>query len=125
MSSLVDKHGQHCVRKKEREARRDRYRLEQEKVVKIREDCLRRDHFLETLNRKSIDEAGFTQRIWQLKREADVITENRELRENQYATCRQGDWEECVRREKEKWRLCTPFSNHFEQNTVADPNTYL
>lgn len=104
MASLENKHSQYLVHQKEREARRDRHRLEQEHAARCREENMRKALFVETLNRKSSDEAALTKRIWQLKREADVITENRELREAQYAACRQRDWEECIRREKEKWR---------------------
>lgn len=104
MSTLTAKRSQLDIQRKERQARRQRFILEQEKAADEGERRARKAAFVETLYRKSCHEGEVSQRLWQLKAEAEVLESNRRAREEQYAQCRQQEWEECTRREKEKWR---------------------
>ena len=62
------------------------------------------DALLSTLQRQSVEEQVMAERLWQLGREKEVMVENRQEREAQYAERREKDWEETLRREGELHR---------------------
>ncbi|GMH35763.1 hypothetical protein BSKO_03631 [Bryopsis sp. KO-2023] len=117
MSSLTANRCQSEALRKEREARRQRVLLEQEQAAIEGEKKSRKTAFVDTLNRSSVEEQEVSKRLWQIQREAHVMTENRKLREAQYAKRRQEDWEECIRREKEKWRI---IKEHYEDTVRVE-----
>eukprot|EP00803_Ostreobium_quekettii_P002527 evm.model.scf_1208EXC.6 EVM.evm.TU.scf_1208EXC.6 scf_1208EXC:28213-40026(-) len=109
LSDLKERMAQHAMQKKAREIRRQRMLVEQQSQG--REAGLRMQHdlFISTITREAKKEADLSQRLWQLKAEAEVMRKNREIRERQYSDCREKDRQETLRRELLIWR------NHKEQ----------
>lgn len=92
------------VARKEREARRRRVLVDQQRAQAELEERAQVDMIVDTLQRESAEEQRLAARLWQLQQEKAVVTENRLLREQQYAERREADWRERLRREAELFR---------------------
>ena len=89
---------------KDRENRRQRIMVEQQAQAYEVGLRMQRDLFIDTISHQSNMETKLSQRFWQLKAEADGMKKNREIREKQYASYRQRDSDENLRRELLIWR---------------------
>lgn len=87
--------------RKEKEQRRRKVLMEQQQVFKDLEEARRREVLLEKLMKKSAEERNLAKELNQIKQLKQVMKENREVREKQYAERRRKDFEEKQQREKE------------------------
>ena len=102
--AIKNRIAQKIADQKDRETRRQRMLVEQQAQGYEAGIRIQRELLIDTITRHSKMEAKLSQRMWQLKVEADVMKRNREIREQQYARYRKKDLDEKLRREQMIWR---------------------
>mmetsp|Transcript_136004 Transcript_136004/g.352617 ORF Transcript_136004/g.352617 Transcript_136004/m.352617 type:complete len:849 (+) Transcript_136004:47-2593(+) len=89
------------IARKERERRRRRVLVEQQREQDLLEESKLEDVLLEKLSRQSIEEKSISYSVWKTQRYEDVIVRNRQLRQQEYTARRKEDIREALRRDQD------------------------
>ena len=101
LATVKGKKADDAFARRERERRRRKAVLEQQRAQDGLESKAAEESLLGALQRQSAQEALLAGRLWQLRQEKEVMREARTLREQQYAERRAKDLEEALARERE------------------------
>lgn len=89
------------IARKERERRRRRVLVEQEREQELLEEGKLEEVLLEKLGRESAEEKRLNYTVWRTQRYADVIAQNRDLRQQGYKARRKEDQQQAKRRDQD------------------------
>lgn len=99
MGTLRARRREDVLVRREREARRRRMVVEQESAQLEMDRKTQLEGLMQILERQSREEQRVAERLWRVRREREVMVENRRLREEQYTERRERDWEDAIARE--------------------------
>lgn len=97
VSSIQSAQSEEVAARKDREVRRRRLLVEQQKQTAEQERRTQLDSLVATLQKQSAEEQRVAARLWQLRQEQAVMEANRSLRQAQYEERRAADWEDTLR----------------------------
>nr|XP_046243810.1 sperm flagellar protein 2 isoform X8 [Scatophagus argus] len=90
---------ENAVSREQREKRVDRFLVEQFKTHEAREEARREEQLVKRLTRQTQQEQRLAAQLLQIRRQKEVIQENRLFREQQYQQRRERDFQEALERE--------------------------
>lgn len=100
LDQLRTRKAEEAVSRKEREVRRRRILIEQAQAQEALDAKRREEALLEKLGRQSAEEQRIAERLWRVRQEADVMRDNRQLRQDEIEARRTQDMAERVARNK-------------------------
>merc|ERR1719460_569893 len=89
------------VARKERERRRRRVLVEQQREQDLLEESKLEEVLLEKLSRESAEEKRINYTVWRTQKYEDVVVQNRNLRQKEYTARRKKDQQEALRRDQD------------------------
>ncbi|CAJ1423729.1 unnamed protein product, partial [Effrenium voratum] len=89
------------IARRERERRRRRVLVEQQREQEMLEENQLEQVLIEKLSRESIEESAITYRSWRAKTFEEVFVRNRQARQQQYSAQKREDKEEALRRDQD------------------------
>jgi hypothetical protein len=98
LARLRARKAEEAVARKERELRRRRILLEQTRAQAELDACAREAALLDKLGRQSAEEQRMAEALWRTRQEAEVMRDNRRLREDDYEARRALDMAERAQR---------------------------
>ncbi|CAE7608770.1 unnamed protein product [Symbiodinium natans] len=90
-----------AIARRERERRRRRVLVEQQREQEMLEENQLEQVLLEKLGRQSIEESAISYRSWRAKTFEEVVVRNRQARQQQYSAQKRADKEEVLRRDQD------------------------
>ena len=85
-----------AIARRERERRRRRVLVEQQREQEMLEENQLEQVLMEKLSRESIEESAISYRSWRAQTYEEVFVRNRQARQQQYSTKKRSDKEEAV-----------------------------
>jgi len=90
-----------AIARRERERRRRRVLVEQQREQEMLEENQLEQVLLEKLGRQSVEESAISYRSWRAKTFEEVVVRNRQARQQQYSAQKKADKEEALRRDQD------------------------